>query len=74
MLTFLSMFCPSFSAQGFYANPVDPAVRSLMNVPFTIPSSPDLEKVCGAVTLCGVCDVLCVNCDTLLKFDLLWMG
>jgi phosphoserine aminotransferase len=30
---------------GFYNNPVDPAARSLMNVPFTIPSSPDLEKV-----------------------------
>ena len=29
---------------GFYNNPVDKAVRSLMNVPFTIPSSPDLEK------------------------------
>lgn len=31
-------------SNGFYANPVDPAVRSLMNVPFTIPSNPDLEK------------------------------
>ncbi|PNW80836.1 hypothetical protein CHLRE_07g331550v5 [Chlamydomonas reinhardtii] len=31
-------------SQGFYNSPVDPAVRSLMNVPFTIPSSPDLEK------------------------------
>jgi phosphoserine aminotransferase len=29
---------------GFYASPVDPAVRSAMNVPFTIPSSPELEK------------------------------
>ncbi len=32
-------------SNGFYNNPVDPAVRSLMNVPFTIPSKPDLEKV-----------------------------
>jgi len=28
---------------GFYDCPVDPAVRSLMNVPFTIPSNADLE-------------------------------
>ena len=32
-------------SQGFYQNPVDPAVRSLMNVPFTIPSSQDLEAI-----------------------------
>lgn len=32
------------ASNGFYAQPVDPAVRSLMNVPFTIPSNPDLEK------------------------------
>ncbi|KAI7844356.1 hypothetical protein COHA_002154 [Chlorella ohadii] len=31
-------------SNGFYNSPVDPAVRSLMNVPFTIPSNPDLEK------------------------------
>eukprot|EP01026_Neomeris_dumetosa_P052016 TRINITY_DN4589_c0_g2_i3.p1 TRINITY_DN4589_c0_g2~~TRINITY_DN4589_c0_g2_i3.p1 ORF type:complete len:426 (-),score=60.41 TRINITY_DN4589_c0_g2_i3:357-1586(-) len=31
-------------SQGFYNCPVDPAVRSNMNVPFTIPSNPDLEK------------------------------
>lgn len=29
---------------GFYASPIDPAARSAMNVPFTIPSSPELEK------------------------------
>lgn len=29
---------------GFYNSPVDPAARSQMNVPFTIPSNPDLEK------------------------------
>lgn len=29
---------------GFYRSPVDPSVQSLMNVPFTIPSNPDLEK------------------------------
>ena len=28
----------------FYHSPVDPAVRSLMNIPFTIPSKPELEK------------------------------
>lgn len=33
------------ASNGFYAQPVDPAVRSLMNVPFTIPSNPDLEKI-----------------------------
>ena len=32
------------SSAGFYASPVDPACRSLMNVPFTIPSAPDAEK------------------------------
>lgn len=32
------------ASNGFYSNPVDPANRSLMNVPFTIPSNPDLEK------------------------------
>mmetsp|Transcript_7771 Transcript_7771/g.20701 ORF Transcript_7771/g.20701 Transcript_7771/m.20701 type:complete len:405 (+) Transcript_7771:92-1306(+) len=32
------------ASNGFYNNPVDPACRSLMNVPFTIPSNPDLEK------------------------------
>lgn len=31
-------------SNGFYVNPVDPSCRSLMNVPFTIPSNPDLEK------------------------------
>eukprot|EP00199_Chlamydomonas_sp_CCMP681_P002303 CAMPEP_0119101184 /NCGR_PEP_ID=MMETSP1180-20130426/300_1 /TAXON_ID=3052 ORGANISM="Chlamydomonas cf sp, Strain CCMP681" /NCGR_SAMPLE_ID=MMETSP1180 /ASSEMBLY_ACC=CAM_ASM_000741 /LENGTH=410 /DNA_ID=CAMNT_0007085265 /DNA_START=76 /DNA_END=1308 /DNA_ORIENTATION=+ len=31
-------------SKGFYNNPVAPESRSLMNVPFTIPSNPDLEK------------------------------
>lgn len=31
-------------SNGFYHSPVDKAARSLMNVPFTIPSNPDLEK------------------------------
>lgn len=37
-------------SNGFYHSPVDPAVQSLMNVPFTIPSNPELEKefVAGA--------------------------
>ncbi|GAB4817068.1 hypothetical protein N2152v2_004114 [Parachlorella kessleri] len=33
------------ASNGFFSSPVDPAVRSLMNVPFTIPSNPDLEAV-----------------------------
>ena len=32
------------SSDGFYNSPVDPAVRSMMNIPFTIPSSEELEK------------------------------
>lgn len=40
---------------GFYSSPVDPAVRSCMNVPFTIPSNPELEaefiKEAGAAGL-----------------------
>lgn len=31
-------------SDGFYNSPVDPSVQSLMNVPFTIPSHPELEK------------------------------
>lgn len=40
---------------GFYSSPVDPAARSCMNVPFTIPSNSDLEaefvKEAGAAGL-----------------------
>ena len=32
------------ATDGFYAAPVDPAARSLTNVPFTIPARPELEK------------------------------
>ncbi|KIY94117.1 phosphoserine aminotransferase [Monoraphidium neglectum] len=32
------------ASDGFYNSPVDPAARSKMNVPFTIPSNPELEK------------------------------
>lgn len=32
------------ASNGFYASPVAREARSLTNVPFTIPSSPDLEK------------------------------
>ena len=32
-------------SQGFYNCPVDPKARSAMNVPFTIPAMPELEKV-----------------------------
>ena len=31
-------------SDGFYNSPVDVACRSLMNVPFTIPSNAELEK------------------------------
>lgn len=31
-------------SNGFYVNPVAREDRSLMNVPFTIPTNPDLEK------------------------------
>lgn len=33
------------ASNGFYESPVAPDARSNMNVPFTIPSSPDLEKL-----------------------------
>jgi len=33
------------ATSGFFACPVDPAVRSCMNVPFTIPANPELEPV-----------------------------
>jgi phosphoserine aminotransferase len=33
------------ASNGFFVNPVAKNSRSLMNVPFTIPSKPDLEKV-----------------------------
>ena len=33
-----------FGSSGFYASPVAEAARSLMNIPFTIPSRPELEK------------------------------
>lgn len=40
---------------GFYASPVEPSVRSLMNVPFTIPRSADLEKeFISAATAAGM--------------------
>lgn len=32
------------ASNGFYNCPVEASVRSCMNIPFTIPSSPDLEK------------------------------
>lgn len=31
-------------SSGFYASPVDAAARSVMNIPFTIPAHPELEK------------------------------
>ena len=31
-------------SDGFYVSPVAPGARSRMNVPFTIPSDPELEK------------------------------
>lgn len=32
------------ASDGFYCSPVEPSVRSNMNIPFTIPSDPALEK------------------------------
>lgn len=32
-------------SKGFYSSPVDKTVRSLMNVPFTIPGKPEMEKL-----------------------------
>ena len=32
------------ASSGFYASPVAPEARSRMNIPFTIPAHPDLEK------------------------------
>lgn len=32
------------ASSGFYFSPVEESVRSKMNVPFTIPSKPELEK------------------------------
>ena len=31
-------------SSGFYASPVAPEARSRMNIPFTIPARPELEK------------------------------
>ena len=32
------------ASSGFYASPVAPEARSRMNIPFTIPAHPELEK------------------------------
>ena len=32
------------ASDGFYSSPVEPSVRSNMNIPFTIPSDAALEK------------------------------
>ena len=32
------------ASDGFYCSPVEPSARSNMNIPFTIPSDPALEK------------------------------
>jgi len=32
------------SSEGFYKNPVDPAYRSRMNIPFLVKESDDLAK------------------------------
>ncbi|KAK9841017.1 hypothetical protein WJX81_005886 [Elliptochloris bilobata] len=32
------------ASSGFYASPVAPEARSMMNIPFTIPARPELEK------------------------------
>ena len=38
------MYDAIFGSDGFYASPVEAAARSNMNIPFTIPSDPALEK------------------------------
>jgi len=45
------------ASNGFYASPVEPSARSNMNIPFTIPSSADLEKafISEAASLNMVC-------------------
>lgn len=47
-------------SNGFYSSPVEPSVRSNMNIPFTIPSSADLEKafISEAASLNMVCPQL----------------
>ena len=32
------------ASEGFYSSPVEPSVRSNMNIPFTVPSDAALEK------------------------------
>ena len=54
-------------SEGFYHCPVDRSARSAMNVPFTIPSSSDLEKVSlqrsDCFPHCKSCDVACaIDC------------
>jgi phosphoserine aminotransferase len=44
VLLLLPALAASLSRVVGGASPVDPACRSLMNVPFTIPSAPDAEK------------------------------
>jgi len=42
------------ASNGFYFSPVEESARSKMNVPFTIPSKPDLEKTLVAGELSTV--------------------
>ena len=57
------------ASNGFYVNPVEPSVRSLMNVPFTIPSNPELEKAFVKETeklgMVGSQLLLLLSCDVL---------
>lgn len=52
-------------SDGFYSNPIAPANRSNMNVPFTIPVSQELEAVfikeAAAAGLVSLCLLPCVQ-------------
>lgn len=49
-------------SDGFYVNPVDKANRSNMNVPFTIPSSQELEAVfVKEAAAAGMVSTLCLH-------------
>lgn len=49
-------------SDGFYVNPIDKANRSNMNVPFTIPSSQELEAVfVKEAAAAGMVSTLCLH-------------
>ena len=49
-------------SDGFYVNPIDKANRSNMNVPFTIPSSQELEAIfVKEAAAAGMVSTLCLR-------------